>query len=557
MRRLEEAGEVTCNCTDDFQPHTCWGSVISLVTKCSDDRNNNFPPYRRLLLLFSFCFYLVDVGFDAWVAAEYYISDKQGTDKNAKNYLSATLVFIVVPCLILNLVSWALYTWGWLIYHNKKLKIRCKKRVKCLNYVEQEGISRNSFPVQGVYVFNWPRPSNGVDSPRQNSDRSTSHEMTERFSNQGVERKRKTPTGQLVEDDQDEIDFGLEFYPLDLLDLSEYIAVTILHLLLLGYLFRILRLVYISWKKHDEFNFDRYRDVSFLRLVESFLEAAPQVVLQLYLLVVHTEAVLWYRIVTPISIFFSITSLALSVGDYFSASQDIEYYDPPPSHQKRQKRLSWTAYIGIILWHFLMIVSRALSIALFATIYGSFVFLIIGIHYVAMVYWMFWQQARVFKRTETDFDDEEHCQVGHRYISWKLLSIPCRQLCDNYGIEFIVATFNVFFHFKIRDGGSQYTLIPFYLLTFIENALMIFLWYFGRDYSNPIWYAIPAIVTVFATYFAGLIIMILYYQFGLPSRKGTLIRDQPLDHPVMTSTLSRMYQRKTERGNFFKRVFRK
>jgi len=117
--------------------------------------------------------------------------------------------------------------------------------------------------------------------------------------------------------------------------------------------------------------------------------------------------------------------------------------------------------------------------------------------------------------------------------------------------------FNVFFHFKIRDRGSQFTLIPFYLFTFIENSLMIFLWYFSRDMSANAWYAIPAIVTVFATYMVGLVIMILYYLFGQPSHKDTLIQESLSDHPVMTSTLSRMYDKKVERGNFFTRVFQK
>jgi len=360
---------------DTVQPLSCWHRVYAFIAKCWDDHDNNFPVYRRVLLLFSFGFYLVDVGLDGWVAAEYYIADQRGTDEYAKSYLIATLVFIIGPCVILNLISWGLYTWGWLTYYNEKVKQFCTKKAKRLNYVKQEKARvivdtrghnaqwEGMVPCQSVYVLQWPKPSTPKNSHRNRN--TSSFEMTDRSV------RKATDEDQSGEDD---IDFGLEFYPLDFIDTIEYIVISLIHFLLLGYLFRILRLVYLSSRKDkDKYNYDRYRDLSFLRLLESFLEAAPQTILQLYLLVVHTEAVLWYRIVTPISIVFSITSLALSVGDYFSAAQDVDHYDPPPN-QSRQDRLSWPAYVGVIVWHLLMIVSRAFSFAFFATIFSRHVF---------------------------------------------------------------------------------------------------------------------------------------------------------------------------------------
>ena len=537
-----------------------------------DDTDNKFPPHRMLVLFAGFILYAVDVGLDVWVAVEYYIADRAGTDPYARYYLAATLFFIIVPCLIINFVSWALYAWGWLIYRNRRLKNFCCERLEQIKYIcrrDGGGCVRledvdSVVVVDGVRVINW-----SGDRKRRISRHTGGHGRSGMYEVEAMDLdvlsarppsdhgKRKDSTAPILssagmEEAEDTTDTGLEFYPLDLFDSCEFVAVTLVHALLLGYLFRVLRLLYTRGR--DKYSFDRYRDISFLRLIESFLESAPQVVLQLYLLVVHQEAVLWYRIVTPISIAFSIVSLALAVGDYISADKDVDHYDPHPHAEKRQ-RLSWAGYFTIIFWHLFMIVARGLAFSLFATLYGAYVFLIVGVHYLAMVYWTYWQQARVFKRRPEDLEDRLRC--GPEQASWKKWVVfPCQwSLCANFGIEFVVAAFNVFFHFKIRDGRAIVTLIPFYLLSFLENSIMILLWYFGRDLSVDLWYHIPAIVTVFGGFAAGIVLMTCYYLCCQPSGKPSLEPDRSLTHPTMTSTLNRMYEMKQKRGNFFKRIF--
>lgn len=547
-------------------------------------------------LLASFLLYGLDVGLDVWVAVEYYIADREDTDPYARHYLAATLFFVIVPCFIINFVSWALYAWGWLIYRgSKRLHGYCCQRLEQMRYVRQcgctegEGQARDQVVlVDGVHVIRWMGGGGGgggvstslerrrKKSPRHFPSSSPSragagggamvlnavpsrHSMVGGHTRKGSQvpiLSDTDPTATETDLDQEvgteETDTGLEFYPLDLFDSCEFFAVTLLHMFLLGYLFRAIRLLYM--RKRDKYSFDRYRDLSFLRLVEAFLESAPQLVLQLYLLVVHQEAVLWYKIVTPISIGFSVLSLSLAVGDYISADKDVNHYDPHPTEERRP-RLSWPGYITIIVWHLCLIVARGLAFSLFATVYGAYVFLIAGLHYLAMVYWMYWQQARVFRHDPAAGRDRDRDLCTPRQVAWRQWVCPCwHQLCANYGIELVAAAFNVFFHFKIRDGGTIVTLVPFYLLFFVENAIMILLWYFGRDQAETIWYGVPALVVVFVGFFVGMGLLVCYYLWCQPSRKPSLEPDETLNHPTLTVSLNRMYQIKRRKGNFFKRT---
>ncbi len=562
---------------------------------CWDDSNNKFPPIRSFFLIWTFLFYVLDVGLDCYVAYEHYRAREDGTDRYAGYYFHATLFFIIAPMIIVNFLSWSLYTWGWVMYQSRTVRGYFNQKTEELVYVElgknDEGKRRMSraFPVcnvEDVHVISWPffRKLNGHRRRRKRRN-------SEEGAKGGTIALKELPASTLVSEpsvesgkweetqipfadstasptDQDTItgdcmerqgstgfdqpDVGnsrfvqssravdetdrLEFYALDLLDTCEYICVTILHVLMLGYAFRIFRLFYK--RKQDRYSFDRYRDASFLRLIEAFLESAPQVVLQLYVVLVREEARLLYKVITPISIAVSMVSLALAVADYFSAGKDLYVYDPPPNRARRTERLSWTAYFLIILWHLFMIVSRGIAFALFASIYGRYLFVMVGLHYGIMVYWMYSQHSAVFVRRYADYFD------------------PRRHICGNYCIEMVVAAFNTFFHFKLKGGRSIETLVPFYTLAFVENTLMVLLWFFGRDFTEEIWYEYPSLLAVFGSFILGLVFLLGYYWYihTHPCQQAVWLPDPNLNHPTLTCSLNRMYRLKEIRGNFFERL---
>ena len=293
-----------------------------------DDSDNKFPPIRTLFLFGSFLFYVLDVGLDAWVAYEHYFAYQTGSDPYSVHYFRATVFFIVFPLVIINFLSWALYTWSFSLSVSDRFRRKyTDDNAENLVYVEygKDGSPERgkNVVVQDIKVFKHrkyvrrddstaapPRsptrqPNNGQPSGAKASSMSRTFEWVPGSPQQ--EEMTPNPSSQVWLIDSNNItdgrpprplspgvigggarcgmegsppciestDVHVEFYPLDFFDPCEYLLVSLLHLCMLGYVFRVLRLLYR--RKQDKYSFDRYRDLSFLRLMEAFLESAPQV----------------------------------------------------------------------------------------------------------------------------------------------------------------------------------------------------------------------------------------------------------------------------------------
>lgn len=503
-----------------------------VVRWCWEDENNRFPPVRVLFLITTCCFFVGDVGVDAWAAFEHYQAWRGGSEK-AFDYFIATVVFIILPSLIINLLSLALYTWGYFVFQREGTRRRWDSK-----YGE---LDENLLP-HGIKKFRWistkpqavrlrqrgranalsivtHREGTGIElqqiqPSRQSlsrdlsfsqlppsyhqSERETAFNQESRSSPTHSEdalihegKEEDTPVSDpIVRQESDVID-APEFYPLDPFTPTEFYLIIIpFHLFQLGFLFRVVRLLYR--RRKDKYAFDRYRDVSFLRLMEAFLESAPQLLLHLYIIVEEDIPDQVRKAITGIAVIVSMLSLAFAVADYISASKDVIHYNPPPDKPRKQ-RLSWTAYFIIILWQLGMVVSRGLAISLFASEFAYYVFVIGGIHYLVMLYWMYRQNSYLLIREEADYDE------------------PGSHLCDNYGLEIVAAAFNLFFLFKLSDENSVLYTTAYYTLFFFENIIMILLWFVSIDYELELWYEEAAPIGVVMGFLLGLGFMLLYY----------------------------------------------
>lgn len=223
-----------------------------------------------------------------------------------------------------------------------------------------------------------------------------------------------------------------------------------------------------------------------LRLFEAYLESAPQLVLQLYILAYHRRVKTESDIRTAVTAAISLVSLAWSIVAYTSALRDVMFC-----------KISWTGIFFQILWRLFMLASRITSFVLFASFYSVWLFVAVGIHWLIMFLFLVMQYSTFC------------ADVGGNVN-------PCKEVCYDGIIAFV---YNFSF-FNISEGSTRIKIVLFYTITFIEGTVFVALWYPHRALFGNVSYA--AISLFFGGFAVGIFFMIIYYQFYHPniSKKG-------------------------------------
>ncbi|XP_022091737.1 uncharacterized protein LOC110979885 isoform X2 [Acanthaster planci] len=222
-----------------------------------------------------------------------------------------------------------------------------------------------------------------------------------------------------------------------------------------------------------------------LRLFESFLESAPQVVLQLYIMVATNDENLF----TGIACIVSLISLCWAMVAYNRAHRRVRA-------DKNSVSIAGAALQTI--WRIGMISSRVVALVLFASAFRAYTFLVVGIHWLAMVAWVYLQQ--------TDFCD-----------SW----------LEERLFNCVVATVYIFCFFNLKEGNTRYRISIFYLVVAVENVALLLLWHHFGMLED--WYTFLGFTVVFGGFIIGVTTMILYYKYFHPRGAISFCNSAPRD----------------------------
>ncbi|KAK2584658.1 hypothetical protein KPH14_007004 [Odynerus spinipes] len=262
----------------------------------------------------------------------------------------------------------------------------------------------------------------------------------------------------------------------------------ILHILFLGVFYRYLTLLYtvVNSLRSKQFLKDKkslYReesDICMLQLFESFIGAAPQLVLQLYIITILHDA----PTCTSMSAMASLCSLIWAIGTYIKAMHKIS-----PNHSNE----SWIALMLQYLWRGGMLASRLAVLVLTAICLRKWFSLFLGLHWLFMTIWVILQN--------TDF---------------------CSTIWEERIYNCIIGLIYCFDFFNLCEGKSRYKVFAFYFVIVIENVSSLVIYMLNFKETTTIDILVVMIFFIIGGMLIGLISMLLYYTKFHPTRHLTL-----------------------------------
>ncbi|KAM5165345.1 XK-related protein 6 [Mantella aurantiaca] len=253
---------------------------------------------------------------------------------------------------------------------------------------------------------------------------------------------------------------------------------TVIHVLQMGQVWRYIRTMYLGIQSQRQKEHQRrfywammyeYADVNMLRLLETFLESAPQLVLQLCIMIQKNRA----DTLPCVSSVASLMSLAWVLASYHKLLRDS---------RDDKKSMSYRGALIHLFWRLFTISSRVISFALFASIFQLYFGIFVVVHWCIMAFWII--------HGGTDF---------------------CMSKWEEVLFNMVVGIVYIFCWFNVKEGRTRYRMFAYYTVILTENAALTFLWYLYRDPNTTDSFAVPALCCVFLCFAAGVAFMLLYY----------------------------------------------
>lgn len=248
--------------------------------------------------------------------------------------------------------------------------------------------------------------------------------------------------------------------------------VAFIHLIQFGVLWRYFKLflpVDLGVVKNE------VRDLCMLRLIHAFCEAAPMLLIQLYLI--------WLK---PSSSEVTDLNLVSTFLSLFSVCWALASFSKNVRRRNIHKLvLTWLGVIFQFFWRLGTVSSRVIVLTVYATLYHYWVFLVIALHWLTMFLWLI-SPKNVFH--------------GESISSQKKTIY-----------SMLIAFVYIFCYINLQEINSRQKMMAFYVTMLLENSLLMAVSLFLKE--KTMWYHNIAMIIAWGGFILGITFMVLYYKF--------------------------------------------
>ncbi|KAK0088850.1 hypothetical protein PV325_010447 [Microctonus aethiopoides] len=282
-------------------------------------------------------------------------------------------------------------------------------------------------------------------------------------------------------------------------------GVLLFHATQVGVLWRYFKLfipVDLTYVKHE------VRELCVLRLIHAFCEAAPMLLLQLYLLSIgivgeqtikdgKRESILIddkLAELTAVSAGLSLWSVCWAVASFSKGAARLRNLE--------RLVLTWLGVLAQLAWRIGTVSARIGALVAYASLYGGqWLLIVLALHWLSMLTWLLLTPDGLFH--------------GNERLS----------IAQKTSLASLLAFIYIFTYLNLHETNHRQKMIIFYVVMFLENSLLIGVWAVGSNgynmsimdkqfdnlKSQPT--PITVICILLALFFGGLSFMGLYYRF--------------------------------------------
>ena len=228
-------------------------------------------------------------------------------------------------------------------------------------------------------------------------------------------------------------------------------------------------------------------------------------------------------------LFFTISvvmqCLGLGTSLFTLSTVLVSYHKSLRLSQPSKAKMKFCGMLGQFLWCLFTISARVTALAVFASQFKYWVFLVVGLHWLAMLVWVVRQQTTYCYMGEAEDDDEGNTKEHH--------SQPLE-----VGFRLLTAFVQIFCFFNLLEGHTRLRYTIYYILVYVENGAIILVWYImrGTDLDHAVTTAV--LVVVLAGFLVGVLFMVLYYKWCHPNNSSIFHERMKIRWCVPCSELS-------------------